>query len=139
LVVAIFVCFEHQDLALLLLSLVGFLASALPTRTHTQSIRSIIMEVASPLTFQPAGTKRSFMCSPPAMDVSDDYCVQAKRRRFGDPSSPFLSSSTIGTANSPFAQSYNTGRMGGGTGGKSWCGKPTKQHESEMPDEFLEF
>lgn len=56
------------------------------------------------------------MCSPPAMDLSDDYCVQAKRRRFGDPSSPFLSSSTIGTANSPFAQSYNTGRMGGGTG-----------------------
>ena len=68
------------------------------------------MEVASPLAFQSAGTKRSFMCSPPAMDVSDDY-VQAKRRRFGEPSSPLHASSFN---SSPFANSTNTARLGGG-------------------------
>jgi len=64
------------------------------------------MEVASPLTFQPAGTKRSFMCgSPPPMDVSDDYVVQqSKRRRFGD-TSPLGFAPSFGASmhTSPFA------------------------------------
>lgn len=68
------------------------------------------MEVASPLPFQSAGSKRSYMCSPPAMDVSDDY-VQAKRRRFGESSSPLLASSFN---SSPFANATNAARMGGG-------------------------
>ena len=68
------------------------------------------MEVASPLPFQSAGAKRSFMCSPPAMDVSDDY-VQAKRRRFGESSSPLHASSFN---SSPFANASNNARMGGG-------------------------
>jgi hypothetical protein len=49
------------------------------------------MEVASPLTFQPSGTKRSFACSPPVgstMDVSDDYSQHTKRRRFDSNTSP---------------------------------------------------
>uniref|UniRef100_A0A7S1E6P2 Uncharacterized protein n=1 Tax=Thalassionema nitzschioides TaxID=33649 RepID=A0A7S1E6P2_9STRA len=57
------------------------------------------MEVASPLPYQPVGSKRSFACSPAAttMDVSsDDFSQQQfKRRRFENSSA------------SPFPNQYN--------------------------------
>lgn len=74
---------------------------------------TVIMEVASPLTFTPgqAGTKRAFPCSAGlvedttaavGMEIGDDYAHQSfKRRRFNDHSDAALQS-TPHAAN-PFA------------------------------------
>mmetsp|Transcript_16646 Transcript_16646/g.27591 ORF Transcript_16646/g.27591 Transcript_16646/m.27591 type:complete len:201 (+) Transcript_16646:169-771(+) len=82
------------------------------------------MEVASPLTFQPSGNKRSFACSPPVgstMDVSDDYSMQhMKRRRFESNTSPHTSPSF--GAFSAFHNSTNINRslvLGGGASKRS--------------------
>lgn len=79
------------------------------------------MEVASPLTFTQAGTKRAFPCSPGlventtaavGMEISEDFAQQPfKRRRFHEHADTTQQSTPL-SAN-PFASSFSNGAFFG--------------------------
>jgi len=96
------------------------------------------MEVASPINFNPGGTKRSMACSPmdetmSFADISGEHRVQKRRKFHNDTTVESLSSAF--SIHSPFINHDNMGSFA--TQGEEVCSEESRMFDNPLSEPYL--